>query len=222
MIVGSLAGAVTVAASGPAAANSLLEFFSPARPSVLTQAVPPAAPLPKRAPAPAAPPQAQVQTPPAAPAATPPAPPPQPTRTEIIKFDSWTATCHDFVEGPRKRVCSALLQVQQQNTNQTVFSWTIGTNDSKQFVMVLQTPTGVMLTPGVELKFEKSSKKIAYESCEPGRCMASMVIDNNLMRDLTAAASVQVVIQAVNGNQINLNIPLKGLDKAVTQVRTAL
>ena len=112
------------------------------------------------------------------------------------------------------------VQVQQTNATRVVLTWTVHINDNKQLVMMIQTPTGVLIAPGVELKLDKAAKRtIPFESCDTGSCTTSQVIDNNLMRDMSAATSVQVTVQAVNGNAINFNFPVKGTDKALTHLR---
>ena len=163
-------------------------------------------------------PQAQPQQPAA------PAPPPSPPiRTEIMRFDGWSVTCNEFAEANRKRGCVAQMQVQPSNANQVVMTWSIAINDNKQFVMGMQTPTGVMIAPGVRLKLEKAAERtVAYESCEPGHCIATQVIDSNLLRDLNAATTAQITLQANNGNQVNLNFSLKGVDKALAHLRSKL
>ena len=162
-------------------------------------------------------PQAQTQAAPQGP------PPPTPQRTEIVKFDNWTVTCLEFAEGTPKKTCAAQLQVQQSGTNQLLLAWTVSLNESKQFVTVLQTPTGVSIPSGIELQPEKAGKrKLSYESCEPGRCTSTFTIDAALLRELTAAPTAQVVIYAVNGQSVQFNIPLKGFDKASAHLRSAL
>jgi invasion protein IalB len=170
---------------------------------------------PVAAPAPAAP-----GTPGATAPQTPPAPVPH--RTEIVRFDGWAVTCNEFTEGPRKRVCSAQLLVQQQGTNQIVLAWVISINDNKQFVTAMQSPTGVRIGPGIEIQLEKVAKRtIPFESCEPQRCIASMVMDATMMRDVTASTKAQIVIHAVSGQVLNFDIPVKGFDKASAQLRTS-
>ncbi len=176
-----------------------------------------------QAPAPAAAPTLSAPAP--FPSAAQPAapPPPSPFRTEIVRFDHWVATCNDFAEGPKKRICTAQLLVQQSNTNQILLAWVISVNDSKQFVTLLQTPTGIRLGPGVEMHLEKVSKRaIPYETWEPNHCIASIVMDAAMMRDVTASAKVQLIIHAVNGQVLNFDIPIKGFDKAIGQLRGAL
>ena len=160
---------------------------------------------------------------PAPPAAQAPAPPPQPVRTEIVRFENWVATCNDFAEGPKKRICTAQIVIQQQGTNQIILAWLVAINDSKQFVTALQTPTGVRLGPGVELQLEKVSKRsIPYETCDTGHCIASVVMDAAMMRDLTASTKAQLTVHAANGQILNFEIPIKGFDKASAQIRTAM
>ncbi|WP_152428269.1 invasion associated locus B family protein [Methyloferula stellata] len=160
------------------------------------------------APAPAAAPAAQPQ-------AQPPAPP-QPVRTEILNFDNWSVTCREFAEGKRKRICFALLQIAQQNNNQNqvVFSWTIGTDDENHQLMTLQTPTGVSIAPGVDLKLAKGNHTVPYTACETGHCIATQPLDAALVRDIAATAEVQAIIHSSDGRDVTINIPIKGFDKA--------
>jgi invasion protein IalB len=157
----------------------------------------------------AAPPSGQSQQAQPAPAA-----PKIPTRTEILTFDGWVVTCNEF-ESQKNRVCSALLQILQQNNGQVVFSWTVAHDSNKQVVAVMQTPTGVLIGPGVELRVGKSpARKIPFTSCETGRCVASMTMDANLLRDLTTSSTAEAVIQGSQGNTVQFNIQMKGFDKA--------
>jgi len=172
-----------------------------------------------RAPRPAATGQATVG--PTVPAGQPPAgaqvptPPQIPTRTEILNFENWAVTCNEFADGPRSRRCSALLQILQQNTNQTVFAWTVALDERKQVVAVMQTPTGVAIPPGVELRVGKfPAQKVPFASCEAGRCVATMTLDANLLREMTTSPTAEAVIQGSQGNTVQFNIQMKGFDRA--------
>ena len=150
-----------------------------------------------------------------------PAQPPVPQRTETFNFDNWSVICSDYAEGPRKHNCVAVLKVQQSGSNQIILTWTIAINDSKQFVAVLQTPTGVLIRPGVELQLEKvAPRRIEFESCEPGRCTASLVMDNAFMKDAGVAANASIGLQSANGQSVQISFTLKGFDKALAQLRT--
>jgi invasion protein IalB len=188
-----------------------------------TQTAQTARPAPQRTPAPAQPPAPPVPAPAAQPPANAPpasavqpaAPPPIPTRTEILNFENWVVTCNEYAEGPRTRVCSALLQIAQQNTNQIVFAWTIAVDNSKQMVTIMQTPTGVIIPPGVELRVGKiPPHKIPFASCDTGRCVATLPMDANLLREMTTVPTAEAIIQGSQGNTLQFNIQMKGFDKA--------
>jgi invasion protein IalB len=163
--------------------------------------------------------QAPAAQAPAAPAQQQPSPPPPqiPTRTEILNFENWVVTCNEFAEGPRTRVCTALLRILQQNTNQVVFSWTLAMDNNKQLITVMETPTGVAIPPGVELRIGKSpARKIPFASCDSGRCVATATMDANLLREMTASPTAEAVIQGSQGNTVQFNIQMNGFDKAYT------
>jgi invasion protein IalB len=143
------------------------------------------------------------------------APPQVPTRTEILNFENWAVTCNEFADGPKAKRCSALLQILQQNTNQIVFTWMVAMDDRRQLVAVMQTPTGVVIPPGVELRVGKlPSQKIPFASCDPGRCIATTTVDANLLREMTTSPTAEAVIQGSQGNTVQFNIQLKGFDRA--------
>jgi len=135
--------------------------------------------------------------------------------TRHLNFENWAVTCNEFAEGPRVRRCSALLQILQQNTNQVVFTWTVALDERKQLVSVMQTPTGVVIPLGVELRVGKlPSQKIPFASCDTGRCIATTTLDANLLREMTISPTAEAVIQGSQGNTVQFNIQLKGFDRA--------
>jgi invasion protein IalB len=156
--------------------------------------------------------QSAAQNPGQAPAPT---TPQIPTRTEILNFENWAVTCNEFADAPRVKRCSALLQILQQNTNQVVFTWTVAMDDHKQLVAILQTPTGVVIAPGVELRVGKlPPQKIPFASCDPGRCIATAPVDANLVREMTTSPTAEAAIQGSQGNTVQFNIQMKGFDRA--------
>jgi invasion protein IalB len=177
-------------------------------PALLAQA-PPASRAPQRGPA--APP-----APKAEPASPPSGQPQVIARTEIQYFENWTVTCNEFAEGPRTRVCSALLQVVQQETNQRVFTWSVTVDNNKQMVTVLQTPTGVAITPGVELQIGKApGHKVPFTACDTGGCLATLPMDATLVREMTTSATAEAILQNSQGKTVQFDIQMKGFDKAL-------
>jgi invasion protein IalB len=193
--------------SAAASPSFLIAAADPARHQMLAQAP--------------APPQPAAQGQPSA-QGQPPAPSPLVLqRTEILNFDGWVATCREFTDKTKGRVCSA--QIEAQQSNNVVFVWTVSANEAKQFASVFQVPTGLLIGPGVEVRMGKASPRtVPFTSCEPGRCTASVVMDNNFIRDAQATESAEVVIRAVTGNNVQFNIPMKGFEKALGVLKGAL
>jgi invasion protein IalB len=123
-------------------------------------------------------------------------------------------TCREFNEGKRKKICFAALQIIQQNNNQVIFTWSIGTDDENRQIMTFQTPTGVSITPGVDLKLAKGNRVVPYTSCETGHCVATTSLDAALVKEIAATSDAQVIIHASNGQDVQVNLPMKGFDKA--------
>ena len=167
---------------------------------------------PAAAPAPAQPGAGGGATP-----AAPTPPPPQPIRTEITVHDNWTVTCREFAD--KKRTCSGLLQVQAQN-NQVVFAWIVGKNNDGKIMSVLQTPTGISIAPGVEVKPAKGPvRKGVYVNCETSRCEATLDMDDAFTRDVSGSEQVEASLFSNTGQGVKFTLPFRGFDKALAAVR---
>jgi invasion protein IalB len=169
---------------------------------------------------PAAPPAATAQNQPAAPAPAE-ARPPQLARQEVSYFDNWQVTCQEFVS-PARKSCSALLQLlqtnQQSNTATVVISWLLQQSDG-QLTAVIQTPTGVLIAPGVELKAGRSSRKLAFTRCDQQRCEANFQIDEPLSKELSAAENAELTLRSGQNAPAAFTIPMKGFDRAVQALK---
>jgi len=140
-------------------------------------------------------------------------------RTETINYENWILTCHEFLEGAKKRTCSATVAVQRTETGQTVFALSIQLSDQAKLTAVLQTPTGVAIAPGVDLKFDKTAaRKATFDICEPTRCVANLVADSAFLRDASAAGTITLSVQSSDGKPVNFEFPSKGFDKAYAKM----
>ncbi len=91
--------------------------------------------------------------------------------------------------------------------------------NENQIVNVINTPTGVSISPGVELRLGKAAvRKMPFVSCEQQRCTATMPMDNTLARDINAVTTADVVVYAPNGSGVKFNFPLKGFDTAYAEL----
>lgn len=185
----------------PLAARPSGTAIASAAPSAL-QAPPPAR-LAQSQPAQPAPPQEE------------PAAPKIPTHSEVFRFDGWIVTCNEFEGGPKTRLCSAVLQIFEQKSHQAMFSWTVGLGSNKQVVAIFQTPTGVAIAPGLELRIgDAPGRKIPFASCDTGHCVATLKVDAVFMKEMTTAPTAHAVIHGEQGNTVEFNIEIKGFDKA--------
>jgi invasion protein IalB len=162
---------------------------------------------------------------PPAPAAQPtakPAPAPAPTaprRTETINYDSWTVTCTDTVEKGSSKTCSGVLRVADNKSGQTLFAWIIGRDASGVLRTVMNTPTGVMIQNGVELKFGNSQPGVVpYVACTPQQCEASIVMVESMLKEARSNEKATATIHAVGGRAINFEMSIKGIDKVLVAV----
>jgi invasion protein IalB len=184
---------------------------APARAAPAKPAPTPAPPAP--APSPAA----------SAPAPAPPAEPPSPIRTEILALGNWTVTCREFAPGGPRRACQAMLQVVRQGQKgepgEPLLTWTIAPDAAGKAAMTLQTPTGVMIAPGVELTLGKASaRRFAFTACE-ARCATAFLLDDALEREAMAADSAEIVIISTKGDTIRFTFPVAGVDRALASLR---
>ena len=201
----SLAGTALAQGKPDATSPKTRSAQAPAR----AAAAPPASQAPaSAAPQPAAAAGAQPATPPA----------PQPIRTEIVANDNWTVTCREFAD--KKRTCSGVLQVVQSQNNQVLFVWILGKNNDGKLMSVLQTPTGISIAPGVEVKTAKGpAKKAVYVNCEQSRCEATLDMDDAFIRDASGSDQVEATIFSNTGQGVKFALPFKGFDKALAAVR---
>jgi invasion protein IalB len=140
-------------------------------------------------------------------------------RTETINYDNWILTCREFLEGAKKRNCAATVAVQRSENGQTVFALSVQLNEQGKITASIQTPTGVAIAPGVELKFDKTTaRKAAFDFCEPSRCVASLAADSAFVRDASAAGTMALVVQSADGKPVNFEFPIKGFDKAYAKM----
>lgn len=145
--------------------------------------------------------------------------PPRPVRTETFNFDNWTVSCAEF-EAPQPRRCAATLRVVQEQSKQVIFAWTISVAGDKKLTGALVTPTGVQILPGIDLTLGKAKpRKVAYTSCTPQQCAGILPVDEAIVRDAGQSDNAEATIQMVDGRSIKFTFPVKGIDKAVAQLR---
>jgi len=168
-----------------------------------------------------APPQLRVQQP-STPSARAPAASAPPERTERIVQDGWTINCAQPKANDPRKLCSAVLQVVEEQNRRVVFAWVIGKTPDGALTTVFRTPTGVQLQRGVDIKFGSSNvRRAEFVICNQQGCEAVIPMDDVMIREATAALDTNAVATVIiaDGRGVNFTMPLKGIDKVFSTVR---
>jgi invasion protein IalB len=152
-------------------------------------------------------------------ATAPAAPPSVPRRTETVNYDSWTVSCTEPLDKSVKKACSGVLEAIEEKQKRVVFAWIIARDTHGVLRSVMQTPTGVLIAKGVELKLGKApARTVPYTACEPQRCQASIAMDDALVKDSIASPEATATIYLVDGRSVNFKMPIKGIDKVYASI----
>ena len=163
---------------------------------------------------------AELTEPTPAPAAPAPAPSPKVLRTEVIADDNWTVTCAQTDQPNAKPRCSAVLKItqNQNNVQRVVFTWLMGVQDGKP-ISVLSMPSGVLIGPGVQVKIGAGeARKFNYALCQPDHCEAIVPLDEDIVKELKAAPTTEISVEAVGGSTVKFTANMKGFDQALAEV----
>jgi invasion protein IalB len=144
---------------------------------------------------------------------------PTPTRTEIQSFDNWRLTCNDYAD-LKKRTCFGQFQAIKRETKQVLFGWTIAQTLDGNVESTVVTLTGVAIAKGIDLRLGAAPvRKLSFATCEPTFCTAQVPVDAALRKDLATAETLEVVVYGSSGNNMRLELPLKGIDKVLVQIK---
>lgn len=77
-------------------------------------------------------------------------------------------------------------------------------------------PLGLALQAGGALKIdENEAYRFAFRTCTAEGCMANVRIDETLIGELRSGEKVALILKNANGQQLSINLSLKGLDTAL-------
>jgi len=148
-----------------------------------------------------------------------PAAPPQPKWTTTGTFGSWETRC-TTPPGQAARLCTAVLEVIDNRNKSVLLAWIVGPDGKGALQTVLQTPTGVMIANGVEVKLGNGAvRKIGYQSCSSQQCTATAPMNDAFLKEVVAAQKADVTLTVLNGQALNFGIPVAGLDKALAAIK---
>ncbi len=155
-----------------------------------------------------------------------------PQRVETIKYDSWVVVCRDS-GGSSKRTCQASLRATGQNRREILLDWQIEVNKDGHYVTAFFVPPFIatkkgnqtvggplLIQDGVQLKFGNGpARRVNYIWCGPKQCFAEALIDDAFVKEALANSKATVTVHTAGGGPIPFELPIKGIDKAISMTR---
>lgn len=148
-------------------------------------------------------------------------------RTESKAVDAWQVICN-FGKNNQKLGCSAILKITQKIAAKSdkdkpqdslVMLWQISKGRDGSYVSSIQTPTGVLIKPGVQLKLASvHGVTLTYVACDSSACTAGAVMDDNLLQQAKKAQTAEIVLQSIDGKAYTYSFSPKGIDKAILEI----
>jgi invasion protein IalB len=138
--------------------------------------------------------------------------------TKVATYGSWEVRCQN--PNLNTKVCAAWLEVINQQSKQVMIAWIVGPDNKGALQTLFQTPTGVRVAAGVDVKLgNAAARHVNYITCLPRQCTAGMPMDDAFVKDTIAAQKADVTLYAPDGKGINFGIPVIGFDKAVAAIK---
>jgi invasion protein IalB len=117
--------------------------------------------------------------------------------------------------------------------NEVLLNWEIGLNKDGHFVTAFHLPPylaikkgdrtmggPLLIQNGVELKFGNGpARLINYVWCGPRQCVAEALIDDAFVKEALANTTATVMVRTLGGEAIPIEVPIKGIDKAISSTR---
>ena len=165
-----------------------------------------------------APAPAQQQRPQVAPPAQPaPAQPAQQQPAPTVRnFDDWAMLC-DRPAGATRDVCFVYQQISLANGNQRLLLTRAGQpNTEGTSTLAFTLPLGSRLTAGMAMKVDENPQiQGTFQVCLADGCVATYPLDAGLLQQMNnGKQAVVALIDHGNGQQVNVNVSLKGFAAA--------
>ena len=144
------------------------------------------------------------------------------TRTQK-SFGGWQVDCNQPDGG--KETCALQYSLVSKKDNRPIFSWAVMKGDKEGDVnkALVRTPTGVLLSEGVNIGFEGADPvKIAYFTCGPQGCLAKFDFTDQWSKALSGNQKVVVNLKAANEKPVKFEIDLKQFSDAYAYFKSQI
>ncbi|WP_244491042.1 invasion associated locus B family protein [Paramesorhizobium deserti] len=150
----------------------------------------------------------------------------------MTKFDDWYYRCVDVKAADGKTVpqceVAQIAQVRQGEENVNVLTLAIAKTAPEagkkpspgDLLLTALVPLNVVLPAGLGLAADgKEVVTIAYRNCNQAGCWAQQKLDAKMLGQLQKGNVGEAHLRLMNGQNINLRFSLKGLTKALAELR---
>lgn len=134
------------------------------------------------------------------------------------QIGDWTLDCTERA-GDRKR-CKMMQRVGTSKSKQIILTWLIGRDNEGKEVMSFQTPTGMLLKPGVALAVDDEALlQVEYRTCTPKFCEAVGELTAETVAALKSGGKATLTLTPLNAKATPLTMSLKGFTAAYTNYK---
>jgi invasion protein IalB len=133
---------------------------------------------------------------------------------------TWSSQCS--AEGRSETLdCAVVHRLFITNTGQLIGSVTIRMpGDTKEPVMMIQTPLGLFLPAGVSIDVdEKKPQRLELQTCDENGCYAGSPVSDDLLAKMRRGQKFNIGFQNLNKQQINLQLSLVGFGAAFDKIK---
>ncbi len=147
-----------------------------------------------------------------------------PLKTEITTFESWSVNCDNRGTPPATRRCLAKTSVVDATgpaagSTKVVLNLTIGKSDLGRWRIWIQSPTSLVLNPGVNLALGKNApRRLEPTSCEPSSCLAEAPFDPAFAAEMSNADTAVVTWTTLHSGDARVEFGLKGAKAALAHL----
>ena len=140
----------------------------------------------------------------------------QPDVPSVLVYQDWRLICPARKE--KDANCRMTQDIVDSKSGQAIASLVlfkeVGKDKKESTVLAVNVPLGILLEPGVGLKFGNDLKTYAYKTCLEGGCLAVVPVDAALEKSITGTDDAALNVARLDGKTVQLPFSTKGFADA--------
>ncbi len=145
-------------------------------------------------------------------------------KVDVTRNGDWEVACQEVEQdGKTQKVCEMRQILVQTDTDKEWLRIAVSYADnSKEPVLRIFTPLGVLLQPGMELKVDDAEPmRMQYAVClaRPPRCLVAGPMDNNLVSLLKRGIKGTITFVLPNNKKVAAPFSLSGFTKSLNSLQ---